>query len=227
MTNAGTVRAAETRLYGTLGRPIDTPLDTVFHRRLSWPLTRLAIALGLTPNQVSLLSLLVGLVAVWEFWRATPPGAVIGLLLYALSVVLDHSDGEVARLTLNASRLGEWLDVVSDTLVHALLVLAMGFSAQQIAGRSAAVFGVLAAMGVVVSAMVAKASRRSVGVGVGGVLDAIGNRDGFYGMLLVFIVALAFAPALLPPLMILIAAGSHAYWITRLTYRLVASPAQP
>ena len=220
VTNAGTVREAEARLYGTLGTPIDTPLDTVFHRRLSRPLTRLAIALGVTPNQVSVLSLLVGLLAVWGLWRATPASAVAGLLLYAVSVVLDHSDGEVARLTLSVSRLGEWLDVVSDTVIHALLVLAMGVSAQQIAGNRAADLGVLAAIGVVVSAMVAKTSPKGVGAGVGGVLDALGSRDGFYGMLLAFILALALAPALLPPLMVVVAAGAHAYWLTRLAYRL-------
>jgi len=222
VTSTRAAREAEALLYGALGTPIDTPLDTVFHRRLSRPFTRIAIALGLTPNVVSLLSLIVGLLAVRGFWRATVGSAVVGLVLYAVAVVLDHSDGEVARLTLSESRVGEWLDVVSDTLVHGLLVLAMGVTAQHAAGHGAAGLGVLAAVGVGVSAMLAKTSPRSAGRGVGGFLDALGSRDGFYGMLVGFILALAFAPSALPLLMIVVAAGSHAYWLTRLAYRLLA-----
>ena len=207
---------------GSTGSPIDTRLDVLVHRRLSRPLTRLALALGLSANQVSLASLGVGLLAVWGFWQATPWSALVGLVLYAAAVVLDHSDGEVARLTHSESRLGEWLDLTSDTVIHALLVLAMGVTAQAQAGRAGIGLGALAASGVVVSAIIAKTSPRSTAGGVGGFLDALGNRDGFYAMLLLFILALTFAPALLTALMIVVAAGSHAYWLTRLGYRLLA-----
>jgi phosphatidylglycerophosphate synthase len=206
-----------------LGSPIDTRLDTMFHRRLSRPLTRLALVLGLSANQVSFASLFVGLGAVSLFWRATPWSALAGLILYAAAVVLDHSDGEVARLTHSESRLGEWLDVTSDTVIHALMVVAMGVTAQARAGRAGIGLGAVAASGVVVSAMIAKTSPRSAGGGVGGVLTALGNRDGFYAMILIFIAALTFDPGLLPILMIVFAAGSHAYWLTRLTHRLLMS----
>ena len=207
---------------GNPGGPVDTRLDTLFHRRLARPLTRLALALGLTANQVSLASLLVGLLSVWSFWHATAWSALAGLALYVAAVVLDHSDGEVARLTHSESRLGEWLDVTSDTVIHALLVLAMGVTAQARAGRAGIGLGALAASGVVVSAIIAKTSPRSTAGGVGGLLDALGNRDGFYAMLLIFILALTFAPALLTLLMVVVTAGSHAYWLSRLGYRLLA-----
>ena len=210
-------------LHDRAGSPIDTRLDTLFHRRLSRPLTRLALVLGLTANQVSLASLLVGLLAVWGFWDATPWSALAGLVLYAAAVVLDHSDGEVARLTHSESRLGEWLDVTSDTVIHALLVLAMGVTAQATAGRAGIGLGALAASGVVVSAIVAKTSPRSGAGGVGGFLDALGSRDGFYAMLVIFILALTFAPAGLSVLMMVVVAGSHAYWLIRLAYRLLAA----
>jgi phosphatidylglycerophosphate synthase len=221
VTDAHAARQAEALLYERLGSPIDTALDTAFHRRLSRPVTRMAITLGLTPNQVSMLSLVVGLLAVSRFWHATPLGAALGLILYAAAAVLDHSDGEVARLTLRESRLGEWLDVTTDTLVHGLLVLAMGMTTQRAAGRAGLALGVLAAIGIVVSAMIAKTSPRSAGTGVGGFLDALGSRDGFYAMLIVFILALAFAPSVLPVLMLIVTIGSHAYWLARLAYRLL------
>src|SRR5688572_31579156 len=57
--------------YTTLfrsGSAIDTRLDRALHRRLSRPVTRAAIALGITPNQISVTSLLVGLAAACCFW---------------------------------------------------------------------------------------------------------------------------------------------------------------
>lgn len=219
-----TVAEAEQNLYGTLASPIDTAIDRVVHRRLSRPLSRRAVAWGRTPNQITLASLAVGLAAVACFWSASPASALLGLALYVGAVVLDHVDGEVARLTLAETATGEWLDVAADTLVHALLVAAMGATAQTAAGAGAGL-GVLAALGVVVSATVAKAwpgwTRQG---GVERVLDGLGARDGFYAMLVAFIAVLAVRPALLPGLMLVVAAGANLYWVARLGWRL-ARPA--
>src|SRR5204863_2804418 len=149
------VAEAEARLYAALGSPIDTRLDVVLHRRLSFHVTRAAVWLGVTPNAISVASFLVGLVAVWCFWRASQASALAGLLVYVAAVVLDHADGEVARLTLAESRLGEWLDILVDTIVHAALVIAMGLTAQRIAGGGA-ILGIVGALGIIASATVAK-----------------------------------------------------------------------
>src|SRR5207249_481647 len=69
------VAEAEARLYAALGSPIDTRLDVVLHRRLSFHVTRAAVWLGVTPNAISVASFLVGLVAVWCFWRASQASA--------------------------------------------------------------------------------------------------------------------------------------------------------
>jgi uncharacterized membrane protein YesL len=39
-----------------------------------------------------------------------------------------------------------------------------------------------------------------------------------------FIVGLAFLPQVLPALMILVAAGCHAFWLSHLLYRLTRRP---
>ncbi|OLC16877.1 MAG: hypothetical protein AUH29_03945 [Candidatus Rokubacteria bacterium 13_1_40CM_69_27] len=212
-------KEAEVQIYAGLASAIDTWLDTVFHRRLSLPLSRAAVAGGLTPNQVTLASLLVGLGAVWCFWQATPARAIVGLLLYAAAVVLDHADGEVARLTLTESPLGAWLDVAVDTAIHALLVVAMGMTAQQVGGDGAALAGVVAAIGVVASATLTQTSPPARGGGIGLLLDALSNRDGFYAMLVIFILGLALRPGALPALMIFLAVGCHAFWLSRLAWR--------
>jgi phosphatidylglycerophosphate synthase len=211
--------AAEDRLYAGLGSAIDTRLDRAVHRRLSRAVSRRAVAWGVTPNQLSFVGLVLGLASVASFARGTPASALVGLLLYAASVVVDHADGEVARLTLTESRLGEWVDIGVDTVVHALLVVALGGVVARRAGASAALVGALAAAGVVLSSAVAKLFPTGTG-GVGGFLGALGSRDGFYAMLALFIAALTWAPRWLPTLMLMVAAGSHAYWLGRGVYAL-------
>jgi phosphatidylglycerophosphate synthase len=212
-------RRAERRLEAALGSVIDSWLDTVLHRRVSRLFTRWAVEVGLSPNMVSLFSLAVGLAAVWCWTRATLAGATLGLVLYFVSVVLDHTDGEVARLTFAESRLGEWLDASVDTVVHVLGALALGLAAERVGGRGL-LLGALAALGFVACALVAKTSPRPIpGHGLMGAVSAIGTRDGFYLLLLLFILVIGVAPAGLPWLVLVAALGSHAYWFGALAVR--------
>jgi hypothetical protein len=50
---------------------------------------------------------------------------------------------------------------------------------------------------------------------VRGLLDRLTSRDGFYAMIVIFIVLRLVAPAWLPALMIVVAVGTHAYWLAR------------
>jgi phosphatidylglycerophosphate synthase len=217
--DAGDAAAVETRLLANLGSAIDTRLDVALHRRLSRPVTRAAVALGIPPNAITAASLALGLLAAWGFWRADVASAVAALAVYIVSVALDHADGEVARLTLTESRVGEWLDVGADNLVHAAIVLAMGVTTQATTGTGLWI-GVLGTLGTLGSAVVAKLWPPRGGEGVGSRLENMGSRDGFYAMLVLFIGALALAPALLPWLMALVAVGSNAYWIARIMVAL-------
>jgi phosphatidylglycerophosphate synthase len=218
--DAASAASGERRLYTTLGSAIDTRLDTVFHRRFSRRVSRLAVACGIRPNTISLASLLVGLLAAWAFWRASALDALVGFVLYAIAVIIDHADGEVARLTLTESAIGEWLDIAVDTVVHAAVVIALGVTSASVTGQGLGL-GVLAAVGVIASAAVAKAwPGLAMPDRVGAAIVGLGSRDGFYAMLVAFIAARAWWPEVLPWLMIVVAVGTHAYWVGRALYRL-------
>jgi phosphatidylglycerophosphate synthase len=219
--DAATVRTAEDSLYAGLGSVIDSPLDTAVHRRLSRHVSRFAVARGIAPNAITAASLVVGLAAAVAFAAATPALAAAGFLLYLAAVVLDHADGEVARLTLTESRIGALLDIAADTRVHTAVVTALG-TATHAATGGGGFLGAIAAIGVVASA--ATAFRWPVTGGledrVGTFLQNLGSRDGFYAMLLGFLAALTWSPSWLPALMAVVAAGTHAYWLGRVGYRL-------
>jgi phosphatidylglycerophosphate synthase len=221
VTDAVSRRHAESTLYRSLGTEADSRVDLLINRRCSRVLTRLLVRFPVTPNQVSLTSLALGLSGAWGFWWATPTSALLGLILYMLAVVFDHSDGEIARLTFQESAFGEWLDFSIDTLIHTLLVLGMGFTAQAVGGRPAVAAGAMAAFGVLMSALFARLlSREENGERrLAGLLRSLGNRDLFYLVLGAFIGSLWLAPQFLPLLVWILAVGSQAYWLACLARR--------
>ncbi|MFB9838324.1 CDP-alcohol phosphatidyltransferase family protein [Actinoallomurus acaciae] len=84
----------------------------------------------LTPDQVSLGALLLGLGAAGCFWTAGP-WLIIGAVLYHLSFVLDCVDGKLARLTGTGTVFGGWLDYVFDRI--RVLACAVALTAGQYA----------------------------------------------------------------------------------------------
>ncbi len=85
-------------------------------RRLSKPLTRLAAARGWSPNAITIVSLIVGLAAALSFAVGERWALVLGAVLMQVSLVIDCSDGEVARLTRRYSTVGAWLDASTDRI---------------------------------------------------------------------------------------------------------------
>jgi Family of unknown function (DUF5941)/CDP-alcohol phosphatidyltransferase len=88
--------------------------STFVVRRLSKPLTRLALRLGWAPNAITLLSFAVGLAAAASFAVGSRLALVVGGVLLQLSLVIDCVDGEVARATRRFTALGAWLDASTD-----------------------------------------------------------------------------------------------------------------
>jgi phosphatidylglycerophosphate synthase len=44
--------------------------------------------------------------------------AVVGAILFQISAIVDCVDGDLARVLFKESRLGKWLDIVGDQVVH-------------------------------------------------------------------------------------------------------------
>jgi phosphatidylglycerophosphate synthase len=79
-----------------------------------------------TPNHLTTLRLGVGLAAAAAFIPGSYGWSNIAALLLILSNFLDHTDGELARLSGKTSRLGHLYDLASDAAVTILLFVAIG-----------------------------------------------------------------------------------------------------
>jgi hypothetical protein len=81
-------------------------------------------------------------------------------------------------------------------------------------------YGGLAAIGFIASALVSKTLPRPKGAhGFARTVGALGTRDGFYVLLLLYVLTIALVPAALPHLVLFAALGSHLYWLSVLATR--------
>ncbi|MDD1665504.1 MAG: CDP-alcohol phosphatidyltransferase family protein [Methanomicrobiales archaeon] len=80
---------------------------------------------GFTPNQISLLSLLLGVAAMLLFAVRSFP---LGSLLLLASAVLDLVDGHVSRIQNSGTRFGAVFDWIVDKYVDTLAILGVGIS---------------------------------------------------------------------------------------------------
>lgn len=98
-----------------------TPLSEgyigLLYRQLSLPITWLMVQTSMTANQISLLWLMMGIIAVALLASGTYWLMVLGAVLLQLVAVLDRVDGEVARYNDAQSMLGVFLDLAGHIFV--------------------------------------------------------------------------------------------------------------
>ena len=83
--------------------------------------------LGISPNQITVLWIFLGLAGVIALGSPDYTARVLGALLLQFSYLLDFVDGEVARLQNRISKRGYFLDLAGHGLVKAGLFLALGY----------------------------------------------------------------------------------------------------
>ena len=116
--NVSDVQTAEKKLFNSLKGEFEGFIDRYFNRKVSRWFTRLFLAMGLSPNSITVLAGFIGLVAAAGFGMGTYSAGIVAALLFQLAAVIDCCDGEVARLTFTESPFGAWLDIVLDNIVH-------------------------------------------------------------------------------------------------------------
>jgi CDP-L-myo-inositol myo-inositolphosphotransferase len=83
----------------------------------------------ITPNQISLFSFLSSILATGLFALGGYPTLLLGGILAQFASVIDGCDGEVARLKLQRSDYGRWLDAVLDRYADACLLFGLTWHA--------------------------------------------------------------------------------------------------
>lgn len=95
--------------------------STLFCRKVSIYLTKLLLSTSITANQVTLLSIIVGLVAGVLFCFGNYLYTLVGALLLQLWLIVDCVDGEIARYRKTANISGKYLESMDHYIVHPVI----------------------------------------------------------------------------------------------------------
>ncbi len=127
-------RAQRALLQRSRGKAQDGPVSRWLNRPLSINLSRLLVRTPVTPNQISLFSFALSVLAAWLFSDGGYTALALGGLLAQAASVIDGCDGEVARLKYLHSDYGGWFDAVLDRYADALLLFGLTWHAVLQAG---------------------------------------------------------------------------------------------
>lgn len=132
----------------------DSLIDRCFNRKISAVITGIISKTQITANQVTIYNVFVGIIAMFFFQKGGYYNFVIGSVIYQFNTILDHCDGEIARLKNQSSRFGFWLDFITDAFVGSAIVIAIGLGLSESLNNDIyIIWGLLAGGGVATSSM--------------------------------------------------------------------------
>ncbi len=117
---------AEQELFNKLIKPSQSFISRKFNRKVSLAITKRLLNTRITPNFISIVSILIGLVGALFFLAEHRVMHVLGALLFILHSIVDGCDGELARLRFQETKIGSWLDFLGDNLVHVAVFFCIG-----------------------------------------------------------------------------------------------------
>lgn len=120
------------------GKPWDAQLAAVLVK----PLCDTRIS----PNVLTTVRLLVGLAGCYYFALGTAPN--LAACVIVLSNFLDHTDGELARMSGKSSRFGHQYDLASDAFITVGMFVCMGWGLRTSLGTVAVALGTVAGIAV-------------------------------------------------------------------------------
>lgn len=92
----------------------------IIYCHFSWRLVALLIRanINISPNMITLISTILGIIAAVFYYRADYASLVIGTIILNFSYIVDCMDGELARYKKISSIFGAWLDSACDMIVE-------------------------------------------------------------------------------------------------------------
>jgi phosphatidylglycerophosphate synthase len=100
--------------------------DMLFFRPLAFVFVKAIYRTPITPNGVSLLSLIAGLASAWYFSFGTAHALLWGGIWLAIANTLDCADGQLARIQQSGTMLGRIIDGCIDYIIGVAVFLGMG-----------------------------------------------------------------------------------------------------
>jgi len=123
----GDRRAAHQLLYRILIKPQDNVITRYLFRPVSSRLSRLLVRTPITPTQVSIVVALLVALGCWMTLDPRSSMLIGGALVILVASYFDCCDGEIARVKLQSSTFGAWLDTIVDEASSIAYMLCIGW----------------------------------------------------------------------------------------------------
>lgn len=227
ITDAASAREAERKLWASLTSSADGIVDRFFNRPIGRLLSKLLVHTSVSPNQVSIVSVLIGMASAWFFARGQ---FLLGAIILQVCAIVDCVDGDLARALFKQSPFGKWIDLGGDQVVHFCVFAGLGLGvARTDPATPALLLGASAAAGVLLCfAVIMREMRRPPGTRnllLDKLLEAMANRD---FSVLVLLLALI---GRIDLFLWMAGIGVHVFWLAALLLRRVpraaGGPARP
>lgn len=101
-------------LFEACRKPVDGVVAKNFNRHASIAISKRLVDTPITPNMMSVVTFLLGVAGAMCAARGGYGPTLAGAILMQTNSILDGVDGELARVRFQHSKLGQWLDTVSD-----------------------------------------------------------------------------------------------------------------
>jgi phosphatidylglycerophosphate synthase len=104
-------------------RDVEETVDVWFYRPLGYAVARACIPLGITPNAVTIASIVIGVAGGHLLWYRDAALNAWGITCWIAADILDSTDGQIARMTNHKSKLGRILDGFGGNLIFTSMYL--------------------------------------------------------------------------------------------------------
>lgn len=130
LVDEAAAKAAEWKLIRTMNKSHEGPVDALINWRFSMRITRALSrrSLAITPNHVTMIAIVIGICASAVASLGSYAMLALGGVLLQVQSILDSVDGELARLRFQFSKLGQYLDNMSDDIVDNAFIVAVGYA---------------------------------------------------------------------------------------------------
>lgn len=149
-TLVGRERAFQ-ELFEACRKPVDGIVARHLNRHISIAISKRIVGLPVTPNMLSVFTFLLGVLGAWCCAQGGYWPVLAGAFFFQWNSILDGVDGELARVRFQHSKLGQWLDTVSDDASNLIFYAGLGAGARSL--PIGGVLNVAAWVGIVASAI--------------------------------------------------------------------------
>ena len=111
----------------TIINNIDGFIAKRINKSISIPISLMLSRTGVHPNILTLINMIIGILSALFLLQNSYWYIVLGGFFFQLASILDGVDGEVAKFTFKVSKIGGWLDTISDNTTLILFLIATSY----------------------------------------------------------------------------------------------------